>query len=69
MADKGKEKAGTGGHKRRALSVLGKHGITMHKTEAFKGVACGLHGAYFPDKKGEPAKSSTMPDALKEVSD
>jgi hypothetical protein len=61
MTDKGKEKAGTEGHKRRALSVLEKHTICKKRQEPkHLKESLAVFGAHFPDEKEEPVKSSTM---------
>jgi hypothetical protein len=57
MTDKGKEKAGTGGHKGRALSVLEKLMICKKRQEPkHRKESLAVFGAHFPDEKGEPLK-------------
>jgi hypothetical protein len=67
MTDKGKEKAKTGGRKRRALTVLEKHTICKKRQEPkHLKESLATFGAHFPDEKGEPVKSSTMSDVIRD---
>jgi len=67
MTDKGKQKAGTGGHKWRALSVLEKHTMCGERQEPkHQKESLTVFGAHFPDESGGPVKSSTMFGVLKD---
>jgi hypothetical protein len=67
MTDKRKEKTRTGGRKRRALTVLEKHTICKKRQEPkHLKESLAAFGTHFPDANGDPVKSSTMSDVLKD---